>query len=54
VLPCYENFVLPFKSKASFVVMNNRQMKETISEVLHAIADSGVVTCGAPSYSIEI
>lgn len=44
VLPCYEQYVLPFKTKASLVVMNNRHIRETIREVLDGIACSGIMS----------
>jgi uridine kinase len=44
VLPCYEQYVLPFKTKASLVVMNNRHIRETIREALDGIACSGIMS----------
>lgn len=44
VLPCYQQYVLPFKTKASLVVMNNRHIRETIQEVLDGIACSGIMS----------
>lgn len=44
VLPCYEQYVLPFKAKASLVVMNNRHIRETIREVMDGIACSGIMS----------
>jgi uridine kinase len=43
VLPCYEQYVLPYRSKASLVVKNNRHIRETINEVLSEIDKAGVV-----------